>query len=541
MHKIYKKVVLVILDGFGVASIGRGNAIALADPKTINFFVSKYPSLTLQSSGPLVGLPWGEMGNSEVGHLNIGAGRIVSQDLPRINKAIETGEFFTNPSFIKACDHVIQNNSALHIMGMISSGGVHSFDEHAYALLGLARERGLTKVYIHMFTDGRDTAERVALDTVAKLRNRIAQIGVGEIATITGRFYAMDRGGHWSQSELTYKAIVDGVGETATSAEIAIQDNYSKGVFDEMIKPTVITKSEGSTAVPVGKVLDNDAVIFINFRQDRALQLTQCFVAPDQTKLKGLTKRNNIFFVTMTEYAANLPVSIAFATLRLYNTLPQVIAKAGLKQFHIAESEKYAHVTSFFNGGDGSVVPGEERVIVRSPSNSNNYSDNPAMSSDRLTEQLVNAIVHSDYNLYVANFANTDMVGHTGNLDSTVKAVEAVDKNLAKIAEAVLSIDACLIITADHGNAEQMINPHSGEIDKDHTTNPVPFLLIAKEFEFQKTTMRGYVDLSGVVPEGIVSDVAPTVLALMGLPKPPDMSAINLITVATSQNSLEKV
>ena len=532
-HQLYKKVVLVILDGFGVASFNRGNAIALAEPTTLNFIVAHYPSLTLQASGPLVGLPWGEMGNSEVGHLNIGAGRIVGQDLPRINATIQNGEFFKNSTFLDVCRHVKEHNSSLHLVGMDSSGGVHSLDEHLFALLGLARDQGIEKVYIHMFTDGRDTAEKVALDTVAKLKEKIKVIGVGEIATITGRFYAMDRGGHWEQTEATYNAIVKGVGETVPSAEDCIIRNYQQGIYDEMIKPTVITKLDPGSGrqVPVGWIKSEDGVIFFNFRPDRILQLVQRFVAPQSVPdLAGKEPvPENTYVVTMTEYAAGLPdVRVAFPPVEVFNNLASIISKSGFKQFHIAESEKYAHVTSFFNGGILEPLPGEERVIVTSPSNANNYADHPEMSANETTKILLEKIGQSDIQFYVVNFANPDMVGHTGNLDATVMAIKCVDQCLQKIMEATLAVSGVLIITADHGNAEQMINGRTGEIDKDHTTNPVPFLLIANEFRTEEILYTDYTALSSRVPEGVVSDVAPTILSLFGLPKPPEMTAVNL-------------
>jgi 2,3-bisphosphoglycerate-independent phosphoglycerate mutase len=532
-NKTYKKVVLVILDGFGVASYSHGNAIAQAQPEVLDYIVGHYPSLTLQASGPLVGLPWGEMGNSEVGHLNIGAGRIVGQDLPRINTAIQNGEFFKNPAFLAACDHVKKNNSQLHLAGMISGGNVHSSDEHLYALLGLAAEQGIKKVFIHMFTDGRDTGEKVALESLQKLNAKIAELGVGQVATIAGRFYAMDRGKHWEQTEMTYQAMVNGIGAASYSAEDAILDSYNHAIYDEMIHPTVVVndnRSEGAIS-PVAKISEHDAVIFFNFRQDRATQLVQAFVSPE---VMGLSSHHeapaDLFIVTMTEYYFGLPVTIAFPIQDLNNNLAEAISKAGLKQFHLAESEKFAHVTSFFNGGVSKELPGEERHIVKSPTdNSSNYSDRPEMSGLEITDILVDKILHSDMNFILANFANADMVGHTGNLEAAIKAVKYLDRFLEKIMEATLAAGAVLIITADHGNIEQMINMKTGEIDKDHTTNPVPFLLIGAEFCFEKGKSRDYLSLSSRVPDGVISDIAPTVLKLMGLPKPKEMTGINLL------------
>lgn len=524
----YKKIVLLVLDGFGVASKSRGNAISQASPAHLNNLLANYPSITLQASGPLVGLPWGEMGNSEVGHLNIGAGRIIAQDLPRITASIQSGEFFKNPMFLKACEHVKKNNSKLHLLGMVSPGGVHSYDEHLFALLGLAAEQGIQNTYIHMITDGRDTDQKVALSTLEKLHNKVAQIGVGKVATISGRFYAMDRGGHWQQTEMAYSAMVNGVGEKSISPMDAIATNYARGVFDEMIKPTVIMEGDK----PVAKIEANDAVIFFNFRQDRAMQLTVAFVAPEKMELP--TKHQaleNLCFVTMTSYMPDLKADVAFGPITIDNDIASLVSKAGLKQFHAAESEKFAHVTSFFNGGKMDPLAGEERVIISSPDNSNNYADRPEMSVARLADTLIDRINHGDDSLYVVNFANADMVGHTGNLNAAIDAIKAMDEEIGKIAAAILPLQGALIITADHGNAELMNNVNTGEINKDHTTSPVPFILIANEFKRPKPALVEYDTLAGFMPEGALSDIAPTILELFGMPKPEQMTGVSLIPI----------
>lgn len=526
-HKIYKKVALVILDGFGIAPAGRGNAISLAKTPVLNSIVSNFPSLTLQASGPLVGLPWGEMGNSEVGHLNIGAGRLVGQDLPRITNSIQNGEFFKNKVLLDAVNHAKKNNSALHLIGMVSSGGVHSYDEHLYALLGLAAEQGQKKVFIHMFTDGRDTEPKVALDSLKALRERISRLGLGKVATLAGRFYAMDRGGHWGQTLMTYRALVGGVGETASGAEECVNKSYLAQIFDEMIKPTVIVDSDMK---PVAKIADNDSVIFFNFRSDRALQLTEMFVKPQVVPQEfRQASLQNLFFATMTEYDPSLPVAVAFPSADLKNNLAEILAQHKFTQFHIAESEKYAHVTAFFNCGKTDKYPGEDRVIVASPENSRNYSDHPEMSAEKLTQLLTEKISKSETNFFVANFANTDMVGHTGNLIAGIAAVEFIDMCLKKILEAVLLADGVLIITADHGNIEQMLNPKTGDINKDHTTSPVPFLIAANELKFPKPIERNFTFLSTKIPGGSISDIAPTVLDFFGLEKPLEMTGISLL------------
>lgn len=528
-HKVYKKVALVILDGFGVAPASHGNAISLAKIPTLNFISENFPELTLQASGPLVGLPWGEMGNSEVGHLNMGAGRIVGQDLPRISNSIQNGEFFKNQVFLDAIEHAKKHNSSLHLMGLVSPGGVHSFDEHLYALLSMAAAGGQKKVFIHMFTDGRDTEPKIALESLKKLEERIARAEVGKVASITGRFYAMDRGGHFGQTLLTYEALVEGKGEVAATPEECVSRNYQGQIFDEMIKPTVILNGNNE---PIAKISDNDAVIFINFRSDRALQLTESFVSPESLPEEFRRKPlQNLYFATMTEYLRGLPVHVAFFSLDLKNNLAQVLSDKQFTQFHIAESEKYAHVTAFFNCGQTEKYPGEERVIVSSPENTHNYSDHPEMSAEKLTEILTGVIAATPTNFFLANFANTDMVGHTGNLAAGISSVEFVDSCLKKIMDVCLATDAALIITADHGNIEQMINSRTGDIDKDHTTNPVPFMLVANEFKFNRPLEHNYISLSSRVPAGVISDITPTILELFGLPKPPEMTGINLLDV----------
>lgn len=520
-----------MLDGFGVAPQNHGNAVSLAKVPTFNDITANFPTLTLQASGPLVGLPWGEMGNSEVGHLNIGAGRIVGQDLPRITTSIQNGDFFENKVFLEAVDHAKKNNSKLHLVGLVSTGGVHSLDEHMFALLGLAAEKGLKHVYIHMFTDGRDTEQKVAVETLKKLRYHIQNNkGVGEIASITGRFYAMDRGGHWDQTIQTYNALVKGQGQYAATAEEALQANYTAQIFDEMIKPTVMVR-DIHTQEPVGVVSSGDAVIFTNFRSDRALQLTQAFVTPEVLPQAFRHEAiPNLYFATMTEYLQRLPVHVAFPPMDLRNNLAEVLVTKGFSQFHISESEKYAHVTVFFNCGASDRLKGEERVIVSSPTNNiRNYVDTPQMSAEELTDVLTKKILETDTNFYIANYANCDMVGHTGSLKAATQAVEFIDSCMKRLVEAAITTDAALIITADHGNVEQMINVKTGDIDKDHTTNPVPFLLVGREFKFPKPLAANYASLSTKVPAGVISDIAPTILDLFGIEKPSEMTGVNLL------------
>lgn len=533
----YKKVVLLVLDGFGVATYSHGNAIAIAGPDHLDMLVANYPSASLLAAGPVVGLPWGEVGNSEVGHLNIGAGRIVGQDLPRINSSIQDKSFFKNQALVAACEHVKKNKSNLHLLGMVSAGGVHSSEEHLFALLGLALEQGIENVFIHMFTDGRDTNEKEALNTIQTVKRKIAELGVGKIATVTGRFYAMDRGKHWDQTEMTYQVMVNGIGAAADSAEDAIMNSYNQNTYDEMIPPTaVIDSGEGREGLhPVAKIADNDAVIFFNFRSDRALQLTQAFVQPEVMDIeKKHAPLNNLFFVTMSEYFFGLPVHVAFPPINLQNNLAEIVSKNKMTQFHIAESEKYAHVTSFFNGGASEPFEGEERKIVSSPLDNKKYEDNPAMGGTELTEILVDKIKNESFNFYLANFASPDMVGHTGVLSAGVKAIHFLDHFLQQITEAALSVGAVLIITADHGNIESMIDLKTGEIDKEHSTSPVPFILVSKEFEFSTPKERNYLSLSSHPPVGVISDIAPTILQLFDLPVPEEMNGVSLLPVLLS-------
>jgi 2,3-bisphosphoglycerate-independent phosphoglycerate mutase len=533
-HPTYKKVVLVVLDGFGVASYSHGNAIALAEPESLNRLVSEFPSISLLAAGPVVGLPWGEVGNSEVGHLNMGAGRIVGQDLPRINASIQDRSFFKNESLLGACEHVKTNSSKLHLVGLVSAGGVHSSEEHLYALLGLAAEQGITEVYIHVFTDGRDSGEKDAYDTVKKLQRKIKDIGVGTIATISGRFYGMDRANHWDQTEMTYQAMINGIGVAADSAEDAILNSYNQNIYDEMIPPTaIIVREEGEGGMhPVTRITDNDAVVIFNFRSDRALQITQAFVQPELMTIdEKHAPLQNLYVATMTEYFFGLPVHVAFHPTNLKNNLAEVISLSGMTQFHIAESEKYAHVTSFFNGGASEAFPGEVRKIVTSPEDNKDYASHPEMSGPELCETLVEQIKTGSYNFYLANFANPDMVGHTGSLDAAIKAIQYIDRFLHQIAQAVLEVNGALIITADHGNIEAMINTKSGNIDKEHSTSPVPFILISNDYILSPPKDRGYLSLSSHVPVGVISDVAPTILDLLGLPKPKEMNGVSLLRI----------
>lgn len=523
----FKQLVLVVLDGFGVASPSEGNAVSSANPRNLNYLINHFPATTLQASGPSVGLSWGERGSSEVGHLNLGAGRIVSQDLPRINQAISSGEFFTNPTFSAAIEHVQKNNSKLHLVGLVSAGGVHSSDEHLYSLLDLMASYKLSRVFVHMFTDGRDTAPKVALESLDKLSRKFFELKTGKVASVTGRFFAMDRGRHFEVTEATYKVLVLGEGERAVSPREAIQAYYQRQIYDETVPPTVVVSPEG---LPVGRIEEGDAVIFFNFRSDRMIQLVRGMTDPN---FQGFGQQykflQNVYFATMTLYEKNLPVAVAFPPMEIKNGLSEVLSGMKLVQFHIAESEKYAHVTSFFNGGREAPWPLEEREIVSSPAAyQKRYVDVPEMSADQIGSRVVDKL-NAGTNFVLANFANPDMVGHTGNKNACIAAVGAVDRNLGVIFEAAMPLKACVVVTADHGNIEQVIDLRTGQIDKEHSLNPVPLIIAGQGLQRQKIKTKGYLELPPLAPEGVLSDVTPTVLDLMGLQKPPEMTAISLL------------
>lgn len=523
----YLPVVCVVLDGFGVAPPGRGNAITLANTPNINTFIRDYPVVTLQASGEVVGLPWAEMGNSEVGHLNIGGGKVIFQNFPMINRAIADGSFYTNPAFEKAMAHLKKTNGKLHLLGLLSPGGIHSTQDHLYALLEYCRSRGFKdKVFIHGILDGRDTPKNSAAQYLSMLQNKLKSNGFGKIATLSGRFWAMDRDNRWDRIEKAWKAMVQGESQWKSDDPAkALEGSYQRQEFDEQVVPMVMTEN----GQPVAKVEEGDAVIFFNFRADRARELTKAFVLPGFQKFdRPYTK--NLLFVTLTEYETNLPVTVAFQPDVVKTPVAKVVSDAGYKQLHIAETEKYAHVTFFFNGGTEEQFPGEDRVLIPSP-RVTSYDQQPAMSAVEITDRLLEEIDKKIYQFVVVNFANADMVGHTGNLPATTQAIQALDTQLGRIAEKVLSYQGTLVITADHGNAEEMLKVQTGEIDKEHSINPVPFFIVnqwwAQAKPYWPPVAGG--DLSQLRPLGILSDVGPTLLRLMGLTVPPDMSGHSIV------------
>ncbi|MCI1999681.1 MAG: 2,3-bisphosphoglycerate-independent phosphoglycerate mutase [Clostridia bacterium] len=508
-----KTTVLMILDGFGLSERTEGNAIKLAKTPVYDGLSKKYPFVKGYASGLDVGLPEGQMGNSEVGHLNIGAGRIVYQELTRITKAIEDGDFFKNEALLKAAENCKKNNSAFHIFGLVSPGGVHSHTNHLYALLKFAKDNGLDKVYVHAFMDGRDTAPDSGKKYMANLESKMREIGVGKVATVSGRYYAMDRDKRWDRVQKAYDAITASKGEKYESADKCIAKSYESGVTDEFIVPAVIKDSNGKTVA----VNDNDSVVFFDFRPDRARQITRAFCDDDFSGFKREKRPENIVFVCFTEYDKTIKNKlVAFEQQKIDNTLGEYVSDCGKKQLRIAETEKYAHVTFFFNGGVETPYKNEDRILIPSPKVAT-YDMKPEMSAFKITEKLIENINAEKYDLIVINYANSDMVGHTGKLDAAVKAVEAVDKCLGEVVEAVVNTGASMFICADHGNSEQMIDYNTGEPFTAHTTNPVPFILV------------NYTDGIGLRDGGRLADIAPTLLEMMNMKIPKEMTGKSLL------------
>lgn len=517
--------VLLILDGFGVAPDSDGNAITRASMPRWRELIRTYPTMTLRASGEEVGLSWGEMGNSEVGHLAIGAGRVYYQTFPRINRDIATGDFFRNAAFLKAAEHVKKNASALHLVGLVSAGRVHAMDEHCHALLRFAKEQGVTRVFVHAILDGRDTIYNAGIDFILTLQAKMAELGVGKIASMSGRYFAMDRDNRWDRVQKAYDAMANGAGAQAADPVEALKASYAKEAYDEQFVPTVLTEN----GTPVATVKDGDAVIFFNFRPDRARELTRAFVLPSFDAFPRQAV-NDLLLVTMTEYEAGLPVEVAYPPEPVENCLAKVVSDAGLTQLHIAETEKYAHVTFFLNGTYEEPFPGETRVIVPSPKVAS-YDEAPAMSAVELTDRVVKEIQGGAYDVIAMNYANPDMVAHTGNLEATIKALEVVDACVGRVVDAVLAKNGVVFLTADHGNAEELKNLRTGDIDKEHATNPVPFLVIGNDYAGMPS-ISGEVpdgDLSLVSPVGMLADVAPTILAVLGIPQPPEMTGASLL------------
>lgn len=503
---------LIILDGYGYTDEIRGNAIKAANTPNLDKLWENNPRSFLKSSGLDVGLPRGQMGNSEVGHLNLGAGRIVYQELTRITKSIEDGDFFQNEALNTAIENAKNNHSSIHLLGLVSNGGVHSHIDHLFSLLDMIKESGFEdKVYIHCFMDGRDTPPNSGIDFIEQLEDKINEINYGTIATISGRYYGMDRDKRWDRIKLAYDAMVMGVGEYSDDPISAMKNSYENKINDEFVLPTVIMDKNG----PKSKINSNDSVIFFNFRPDRARQITKALTEPNFVEFSREKGFLPLYFVTMTQYDKSLHnVHVAFKPQQIQNTLGEVISRNGLKQLRIAETEKYAHVTYFFNGGIEKEYEGEDRILIPSPKVAT-YDLQPEMSASLVTEAVIKAIEEKDYSLIVLNFANCDMVGHTGIFEAAVKAVETVDVCLGKVLEVIDKKDGCALITADHGNAEQMIDLVTGTPYTAHTSNVVKCILTGKD---------------GVkLRDGKLADVAPTLLDLLNIEKPLDMTGESII------------
>ncbi|MGM9520533.1 MAG: 2,3-bisphosphoglycerate-independent phosphoglycerate mutase [Phascolarctobacterium sp.] len=501
-----KPVLLMILDGWGIAPASSSNAATLAKTPNLDKYFAEYPHTQLEASGLEVGLPAGQIGNSEVGHLNIGSGRIIYQSLTRISKSITDGDFFTNPVLVKVMDEVKASGKALHLLGLLSDGGVHSHITHIIALLEMAKKHGLTKVYVHAFLDGRDVPPQSALTYVEQLEAAMAEIGVGKIATVSGRYYAMDRDKRWERLAKAYATVVQGEGPKAASAIQGIQASYEAGVTDEFVVPFTVEGVDGRINV-------GDGVIFANFRPDRAREITRAIIDEDFLYFERPASARPVHFACMAQYDATIAAPVAYPPESIDDTLGQVLAQRGLHQLRIAETEKYAHVTFFFNGGVEEPNKNEERILIPSPKVAT-YDLQPEMSAEEVTQALLAELDKDKFDVVILNFANPDMVGHTGVLAAAIKAMEKVDNCVGRIVEKVLSLDGSVCICADHGNLEKMAE-EDGEPNTAHTTNPVPFLLVSKE--------------KHQLHQGILADIAPTMLKLLNIPQPKAMTGKSLI------------
>lgn len=542
-----KFVLLAVLDGWGIASPGPGNAITQANTQNIQSFMASYPHTLLKASGDAVGLPRGEVGNTETGHLNLGAGRIVYQDLERINMSIADGSFFENKTLVDSIEHAKTQNSNLHLMGLIGAGGVHSNINHLYALIRLAKQRNFSRVFLHLFTDGRDSPPASALTYINNLRSVIQKEGIGQIASVMGRYWAMDRDRRWDRTAKAYFALTKGQGNLYKTIEEAINTSYDEGKQDEFIEPSLITNSEGT---PIASIKDNDSVIFFNFRIDRPRQLTSAFVSSDLKKtdfgfdpyLVKYAKKHelsdgtenpfvfergtllkNLYFVMMTQYSKQLEADgakVAYPPEIVTSPLGRVISEAGLTQLRMSESEKERFVTFYFNGQNEIAYPGESRIIVPSPKVPT-YDKKPEMSARELTTTLIKELSNqsNSYSFILVNYANADMVGHTGSIGAAVTACQVIDECLGKLANIVLAYGGAMLVTADHGNAEEMIDSVTGKIETEHSSNPVPFIAIAKEYFGKPETLQ----------QGILADIAPTILNLLGLEVPSNMTGRDLL------------
>ncbi|SHF85751.1 2,3-bisphosphoglycerate-independent phosphoglycerate mutase [Ornithinibacillus halophilus] len=506
-----KLAALIILDGFAIRNEDKGNAVKQAKKPNFDRFWEKYAHNQLEASGKAVGLPEGQMGNSEVGHLNIGAGRIVYQSLTRVNLSIEEGEFYEKEAFLKSINKAKEKNKALHIFGLLSDGGVHSHIEHLFALLKLAKDQNLDKVFVHAFLDGRDVGPQTAKGYIEQTEARMKELGIGQIATISGRYYSMDRDKRWERVKKSYDAMVHGEGPTYKSAQEVVDDSYKNGIHDEFVIPSVIVDESGS---PVGKVEDDDSIIFYNFRPDRAIQISRTFANEDFHDFdRGENPPKNLDFVMLTDFSESVNGYVAYEPVNLDNTVGEVLAQNNMKQLRIAETEKYPHVTFFMSGGREQEFPGEKRVLIDSPKVAT-YDLKPEMSAYEVTDALLKELDSKEHNAIILNFANPDMVGHSGMLQPTIDAIEAVDECLGKVVDKIIELGGHAIITADHGNSDEVVTMEGNPMTA-HTTNPVPVIVTKDGIELRDG--------------GILADLSPTLLELLGIDKPKEMTGTSLI------------
>jgi len=516
MSSVPKPLVLIIMDGWGYRADAQYNAIAAARTPTWNRLWNDYPHTLIHASEAAVGLPNHQMGNSEVGHLNLGAGRVVYQEYTRINRAIATGTFFTNKTLTDAIDTAVRSNKAVHVMGLLSPGGVHSHEEHMHAMIELAAKRGAGKLYLHAFLDGRDTPPQSAASSIAAMDEKFAKLGRGRFASVIGRHYAMDRDHRWPRIQAAYDLVTLGIGEyTANTAAEALEQAYTRGETDEFVKATVILDKDGAAA----SMADGDVLIFMNFRSDRARQITRPFIERDFDAFERKAKPRLAAFVSLTEYNSEFSVPVAFPPERLRNVMGAYLASCGMHQLRIAETEKYAHVTFFFNGGVETPFEFEDRLLIPSPTDVATYNLKPEMNAPKVTDEVIKAIERNYYDVIICNYANADMVGHTGDFNATVRAIETVDTCLGRLLDAVTLAGGEMLITADHGNAEQMFDFETGQPHTAHTTNPVPLVYVGRPARMAQS--------------GALEDIAPTMLQLLGLPIPPEMTGHALIDTAT--------
>lgn len=517
---MFRPLVLVVLDGWGLSNSTQGNPIREANLPTFDTLNRYYPMTTLQASGISVGLPWNTAGNSEVGHMTMGAGRVIYQNLPRISLSIQDESFFKNHVLLDAFEAAKEKGGKVHLMGLVSSGSVHAHRDHINALLRMGKQVGVPEMYLHAFTDGRDSAPTSGIQIIREIIREMQVLGIGKLASLTGRNYAMDRNNNWDRIARAYKLLTEGIGDQTEDPLLYLEHSYTEGITDEYIEPTLITEK----GKPLAIMEDGDTVIFFNFREDRARELTKAFALDN---FEGFARqKKNIHFVTLTEYEQHLGVPVAFEPENIDGSLGEVLSQYEKTQLRLAETEKYAHVTYFFNGGNEEAFPNEDRILIPSPTVAH-FDEMPEMSSPQITEALLKAVMSSKYDFILVNYANPDMVGHTGNEQASIEAVEATDKSLSIVIPAILKAGGAMIITSDHGNVEEVTRIATGEVDTEHSTNPIPLWYLTPDNQREKTADQMMREQNEV--NGLLSDVAPTILEILDIPKPTVMNGTSLL------------